>query len=210
MAVGIYAFFDLEGTCLYVGQSSDVYQRKKQHLKYLRGGYHKRKEFNDWFVLNGEDALVFKVLEVCSNEATTKNRLEIKYFEDLRPRYYGQTPSVLDRFSQSEETRYKISGSLKKTLTEQGVYTTKKCACGVEYTVTSSRDRVFCSAPCRSRRNNNRKSQLNYDEVTNLYASGLSLSEVGARVGVSYRTVHQFMVKNNIPRRKPGPAVAGV
>lgn len=201
MTVGIYAFFDLDGNCLYVGQSSNLEKRRSQHLKHLRGGYHKRKDFVEWFIANGEDALEFRMLAECSEDVDIKNRLEIEYFQHLSPKFYGQVPSLNNRFSHSDETRLRISTSVRKNLQDLGVYEDRQCICGKYFTAFVKKDTRFCSTKCVG---SSRSSSLNYDEVVKLYSSGLSLHKVGDILGVSYRTVHRFMVQNGIPRRKCG------
>jgi GIY-YIG catalytic domain len=201
VTVGVYAFFDSLGDCLYVGQSSDLEQRNKQHLKHLRGGYHKREEFNEWFRINGESKLVFKILEECIDEGNTKNSLEIKYFISLNPRFYGQIPSMANKFIHTDETRSKISRTVRKNLEDIGVYYTKVCHCGVSFTVSASSTSKNCSMVCYHK---SQEAGLDCEMVSELYNSGLTLKQVGDRLGVSYRTVHSFMVRNGIPRRASG------
>lgn len=202
MTVGVYAFFDQEGSCLYVGQSSNIEERYKQHMKQLRGGYHKRTEFNEWFESSEERMLVFKVLKECSNETDTKNYLEIEYFNQLNPRFYGQIPSMNNKFSHSEETRKRISTSVRKNLEELGLYETRACPCGSDFIALVKKTTKYCSSKCVI---DDRKSSLDHTTVSELYNSGLTLTQVGKVLGVSYRTVHYFMVKNDIPRRASGP-----
>lgn len=198
MSIGIYAFFDLEDNCLYIGQSSNIEKRKTQHLKCLRGNYHRRQDFNNWFNLNTESNLSFKILEECLNDTKIKNALEIKYFNILQPKFYGQIPSMQNNFVQSDETKFKISNSVKKYNTARGAYVNITCPCGKVFEVMACRLKIFCSRTCADL---SRKSKLNFDEVSFLYSSGLSLHQIGEKLNVSYRTVHNFMLKNNIPRR---------
>ena len=121
MTVGIYGIFDAEtDECLYVGCSSNVEERYKQHLKHLKYRIHKRKDFVEWYHVNGAkpDLLIFRILEECENNDVSKNTLEIKWFSILNPKYYGQKPSLNNKMRHSEETRLKISNSMKKTLRE--------------------------------------------------------------------------------------------
>lgn len=201
MAVGVYAFFDSDGDCLYVGQSAKLEDRKQQHINHLRGGYHKRTEFNDWFAANGESNLIFSILEECADTDDLKNALEIKYFETLSPKFYGQVPSMNNKFTPSEATRKKISDTTRKVNEAAGAYIHKTCVCGTQFTVCAGRQYKYCSKLCA---NFQRRSALDFDTISSLYNSGLTLSKVGARLNVSYRTVHNFMVKNNIPRRASG------
>jgi len=202
MTVGVYAFFDQDGNCLYVGQSGDIEGRHKQHINQLRGGYHRRSDFNEWFSSHGESKLSFKLLEKCSNDVDSRNYLEIEYFNQLNPMFYGQIPSMSNRFEHSDETRTRIAESVRKRLEDLGVYETRKCPCGSEFTALVRRTTKYCSRKCVV---DDRKSVLDCTTVYDLYMSGLTLTQVGDILGVSYRTVHSFMVKHNIPRRASGP-----
>jgi group I intron endonuclease len=118
MACGIYAIFDsYNGACLYVGQSKDIQERWKAHLKGLKSGNHNRKEFIKWFNRHGGDphALRFQILEQCENSNRIKDFLEMKWFVTLKPLFYGQIPNSLTRtWSQSSKTRQKTSESMRK------------------------------------------------------------------------------------------------
>ena len=201
MSAGIYAFFDKDGDCLYVGQSSDIESRRASHIKCLRGGYHKRKEFVEWYREN-ENSLEFKVLEECDDNPEIKNALEVLYFNELRPRFYGQVPSLLDKFRHSDETKAKIAKTVRRNLEDAGVYKDIVCPCGLTFSTWSSRPASYCSLACS--RSLSSLKDWDRDSVIPLYNSGMTLHQIGESLGVSYRTVHKYMVKNNIPRRRPG------
>lgn len=108
---GIYGIFDiLTGECLYVGQSKNIYERRQSHFKRLRGERH-LKPFTEWFVSIGKDEsrLDLRVLCRCLDNDDIKNKLEIFWFNELHPRFYGAVPSINNRWSHSEETRKKIA-----------------------------------------------------------------------------------------------------
>jgi len=108
---GIYGIFDtLTGECLYVGQSKNAYERCKTHLKRLRSGRHLER-FSEWFMSIGKDEtrLRFELLESCNDTDDEKNRVEIKWFKILHPKFYGNAPSMNNRWGHSQETRAKIS-----------------------------------------------------------------------------------------------------
>ena len=118
MTVGIYGIFDSEtDECLYVGMSSvSVEKRFKQHLKNLRNGNHPRKDFVEWFHNNSgqPELVVFRILEECENNETVLNTLEIKWFNELKPKYFGKQPSLNEVWERSEESKKKVSESLRK------------------------------------------------------------------------------------------------
>lgn len=199
MASGVYGIFSDEDECLYVGQSSDIYSRWKQHLKELRSGSHKRSGLNDYFNLVGEYGLIFRVLCLCSDEQTLKNKLEIVMFNKYLPKFFGQVPSENYSFGHSEETKVKISNTLLNNSKEKRH--TILCKCGKEITYTESKIRIFCSVTCSNKYRPRITDNLDVSEVKFKYVSGMSLKELGEFYGFSYRTIHQFMVRNNIPRR---------
>lgn len=111
---GIYGIFDtLTGECLYVGQSQNIYERKMSHFRRLRGERH-LKSFTKWFVTIGKDEsrLDLRVLCRCLNNDDIKNKLEIFWFNELHPRFYGAVPSINNRWSHSKETKKKISDGI--------------------------------------------------------------------------------------------------
>ena len=107
---GIYGIFDtLTGEYLYVGQSKNIYERKMSNFRRLRGERH-LKPFTEWFVSIGKDEsrLDLRVLCRCLDNDDIKNKLEIFWFNELHPRFYGAIPSVNNRWSHSEETRKRL------------------------------------------------------------------------------------------------------
>lgn len=118
MTVGTYGIFDREtGECLYVGISSiSVENRFKQHLKKLRNGTHPRKDFVEWFHIRGDsqDLLSFRILEECENNYQALNASEIRWFHELLPKYFGKQPSMKELWTHSEDSKRKVSKSLKK------------------------------------------------------------------------------------------------
>jgi GIY-YIG catalytic domain protein len=107
---GVYGIFDtLTGECLYVGQSKNIYERRRSHFKRLRGERH-LKSFTEWFISikKDESRLDLRVLCRCLDNDDIKNKLEIFWFNELHPRFYGAVPSENNKWSHSEETRKKI------------------------------------------------------------------------------------------------------
>lgn len=114
MTIGVYSIFNAEtDECLYVGLSKDIEDRWQSHLKNLQNKRHPRKDFVEWYHTNGAkpELIVFRILEECNNDDFILNTLEIKWFKELSPKYYGQIPSLKNRWTHSEETRKKIGDS---------------------------------------------------------------------------------------------------
>lgn len=117
MTIGIYAIFDSRNNeCLYVGQSKQIEARWRQHVTKMKN---KRKsalkDFVYWYHANDADEsiLSFEILEECEDNDLVKNILESKWFDELKPRFFGKVPSLSERWSHSEETKKAISDSIK-------------------------------------------------------------------------------------------------
>ena len=205
---GIYGIFDtLTGECLYVGQSKNIYERRQSHFKRLRGERH-LKPFTEWFVSIGKDEsrLDLRVLCRCFDNDNIKNKLEIFWFNELHPRFYGAVPSVNNRWSHSEETRKKIGKSL---LCEPHVYKCEMCGTLFKSHKKRKHKRHFCSNECfhRYRQSPNRV-KITREEVMRLYKSGMTQVELSEKFGVSTATISKFMRDNGIStgykRHDPG------
>lgn len=119
MTVGVYGIFDAKtDECLYVGCSSNMEERFKQHLNHLKYKIHKRKDFVEWYHANGAnpELITFRILEECEDNDVSKNTLEIKWFNDLKPKFFGQEPSLNNKMRHSDETKLKISAKTKAAL----------------------------------------------------------------------------------------------
>lgn len=151
MTIGIYGIFNrINDECLYVGQTLDIDLRWKQHLKLLKSKKHPRKDFVEWYHIdNNSDLIDFKVLEECNKNKL--NDLEIKWFNSLLPKYYGKKPSNKEIWEHSDETKNKISESLRKN------YYAKICLkCNKDfYAITD--DKELCNK-CRKYIGKNKKS----------------------------------------------------
>lgn len=112
MTIGIYKIsHKYTGECLYVGQSANIEQRWTNHKKEIRTLRHRQKGLIDIYKTYGMKVFDFVVLEEVAKKDL--NSRELFYFDQLTPQFYGQIPSEKNRYQQSEETRKKISDSLK-------------------------------------------------------------------------------------------------
>lgn len=215
---GIYGIFDiLTGECLYVGQSKNIYERRQSHFKRLRGERH-LKPFTEWFVSIGKDEsrLDLRVLCRCLDNDDIKNKLEIFWFNELHPRFYGAVPSINNRWSHSEETRKKIA---RRTCESERLgkhytcavyyYTCKMCDKFFASSRRKSRKHIFCSKSCSHAYSKSLKMDtLDYSKVKDLYESGVTQVKIAKTFGVSNATVSKFMRDNGIStgykRHDPG------
>lgn len=147
MAIGIYGIFNKSNDdCLYVGQTLDINLRWKQHLKLLKSKKHPRKDLVEWYHNDNNSNLIdFRILEKCKKDEL--NSFEIKWFNLLLPKYYGKKPSDKEIWEHSDETKNKISESLRKK------YYAKICLkCNKDfYAITD--DKIMCQK-CRKSHNN--------------------------------------------------------
>lgn len=152
MTVGVYGIFNVEtNKCLYVGMSSvSIEKRFKQHLKRLKSKIHPRSDFVEWYHNNGADTKIisFKVLEECENNNDILNKLEMKWFNELEPKYYGKKPSLNEKWEHSEEAKEKIRKARYSLLGKN--YKDRFCEfCNQPINKTERYcDRKYCSKEC--------------------------------------------------------------
>lgn len=200
MTIGIYSISDFEtGEVLYVGQSSNIEERWKSHLKRLRSGNHLT-SFSNWFSGTNfnESRLKFEILEECENVDKVKNSLEIKWFRSLSPLYYGKEPSLNETWVHSEKTKAKISWSSRK-LIKIYILTCRECGC----VFSRDRERMYCSVTCSSKNSGQgQRVIVDKDTLYNLYwKQEMSRAEIGRNLGIGQTTVLKYMKKYGIPRR---------
>lgn len=199
---GIYGIFDKStNDCLYIGQSKDVFSRFKSHLKLLNGGYHLRKDFVAWFVTNNSDKenLVFKVLEECIENDLILNTLEIKWFEYYLPKFYGSVPSKNNTWNHSQETKEKISYTLKST---KSSFLDRELICKYCNNIFHSRrkEAVYCSQTCNGLSKVLILNELE-QKICQSYIDGKSLRECEKIYNISYVKIRSILISNNIKRR---------
>lgn len=135
MVAGIYGIFDAEtNECLYVGQSGIISERWKQHLKKLKNKTHSRKDFVKWYYAKGAipELIVFRILEKCDNNECSLNLAETKWFQSMKPKFYGKQPSLNESWTHSEKTKINISESVKNSLKNK-IYLKKCKSCDKDF-----------------------------------------------------------------------------
>lgn len=167
MTVGIYGIFDAKtDECLYVGKSITIESRWKKHIYLLRTGKHIRSEFVDWFNEHNKDpeSMRFAILEECDNKGATKNLLEIKWFNELRPKFFRKLPSVKDKWQHTTATKIAIgeamlkrSGSTNTFRDSEGfLFYRLTCeSCAIGYSSRNYRSKT-CSQTCEQKLTKNK------------------------------------------------------
>lgn len=119
----IYIIVNLKTNKVYIGQTSDIHRRQKDHIKSLTKGNHRNRYLQRAWNKYGEKAFKFKVLEYCSIEKLDERE---QHFLDIYiPKgicyNIALDAKVPSRGAKrSKETREKIRQvNLGKTLTEE-------------------------------------------------------------------------------------------
>lgn len=212
MTVGIYGIFDSKtDECLYIGMSKNIEQRWKSHLKNLRNKRHPRKDFTKWYHSNGavKELLLFRILEECEYDVKILNSCEIKWFNKMRPKYYGKKPSLNEKWEHSEETRRKISDAgmgkepwNKKSPGAKSLYIFVCLHCEENFESIKTTQK-FCSRKCQAEFAKQKSAnEYDYDYIYDLYWNqGLSRPQIAEKLGVGRTTALKIMNRLGIPRR---------
>lgn len=204
---GVYGIFDAaDGACLYVGQSRCIEARWTQHLRKLKAGKH-RKDFEEWFREHGssESALRFSVLETCDDVAQDKNALELKWFNKLRPLFYGQTPSLHYCYGNAHGCSGLEPGTDEWYL---AVHASTRiwfyyCANCLELFVSRKHRTtplVFCSHRCHREHSLIIKT-VDAGDVLRMLDDGLNLSAIGNFYGTNAKVVRDYMARFGLRER---------
>lgn len=210
MTCGIYGLFDAEtDECLYVGLSRDIEARWRTHLTKLKNGSHLRTDFVVWFRLHKNDpsSIRWVVLEECSKKDLNKN--ELKWFLDLKPKFFSHRPSLKNKNEHSEETRKKISQSINE-------YNQKRkenlpfidFLCEIcSKTFKAKRFRKYCSNTCKKKVSKRKilptpEIEAQIQQLYNVeFKTMLEISKI---LGISDASVQGLMVEFGIERRTAG------
>jgi group I intron endonuclease len=104
---GIYIIRNQVSGKAYVGQSIELNQRVRDHLRELRKGTHFNKHLQSAWNQDGEDAFKFEILEFCDQEQLDDR--EIKHIAQIEPtKRYNKTSGGQENFSHTEEVKRRI------------------------------------------------------------------------------------------------------
>ncbi len=119
----IYILINKKNNKIYIGQTSDIRRRQKDHIKSLSTGNHRNRYLQRAWDKYGKETFEFKVLEYCSVE--TLDEREQHYLDIYIPRgicYNISTDAKVNKrgVSPSLETREKLrQANLGKKLSEE-------------------------------------------------------------------------------------------
>lgn len=200
MKSGIYVIEDsLTGECLYVGQSRDLATRKRKHLQKLKNGSHPRKDFVEWFKLNGEDRLQFHTVETELKTDAELNSSEIWWFNKLKPKFYGKEPSLNETWVHSQATKDKIRNTMSGRVIATWAREAICPRCKNTYKVKNPKTK-FCSTQC-SKLTHAVESYPPPKEVLEELYKDMTLREIGKVYGVSQVSVMNLCKKYGIVMR---------
>lgn len=195
---GVYGIFDLDtDQCLYVGQSVDVNERLRKHNEKLLAGKHPRKEMQQWFDGEGNQAYSL-ILEHCEDTDDAKNSCEIKWFCLLNPLFYGVAPTVNNTWSHSEKTRKRISESLLGKNHDERYNKCQQCG------KNCKQENVLCShciksnESIRKRELKIQKEKETYKKIIVLHKKGVSITDICKECDVSYDVVNRIILMSNL------------
>lgn len=108
---GIYCIENSISGKRYIGQSSDIRRRFREHIQKLRDKKHKNRHIQFSWNEYGESAFKFYVVEMCEREfLDEKERFFIEKYRTMNQRFgYNLTNGGMTGVKISEETRKKMS-----------------------------------------------------------------------------------------------------
>ena len=178
MTCGIYGIFSsCTRECLYVGQSKNIEYRWKQHLSKLRRGKHPQKKFSQWFRDHGcsPSVLSFRILEECIDESCVKNRLEIKWFNELEPLYYSQLPSMNSSYTSLRRAHRPSKKAENRT---SYAYHCKYCLKSFSLLRKKQGQFAYCSRECKFA-DNKKLRIVDAGDVIRMLNAGYSFAHIG-------------------------------
>ncbi len=115
MNAGIYQIKALHNNKVYIGSSTNLEQRKRDHFRFLRYGTHDNPKLQAAYNKHGRDNFVFEVLMSCDPEDCLA--YEQQYFDSENPHYNivmvaGKPPSRRGcTWTATEEQRARMKAS---------------------------------------------------------------------------------------------------
>lgn len=114
---GIYCIYCNGNQKIYIGQSIDCQRRFNEHIRKLNKGDHANPYLQHSWDFYGSDEFDFLILEKCDN-LIEREKYWISYFNSLNKNYGFNVIPVRESAMMRQETREKISQSLKRFYSE--------------------------------------------------------------------------------------------
>lgn len=83
MPAGIYQIKNIVNGKIYIGSSKDLEFRRREHFRYMTGGYHANNKLQLAFNKYGVDSFVFEILELYEGDKAGLLALEQSYLDKL-------------------------------------------------------------------------------------------------------------------------------
>ena len=113
--VGIYHITNLKSGKVYIGQSTDIYKRFRDHKEALNGGYHQNRYLQNAWNKHGEANFIFGILEECAEEDLVKReQFWIDFYGGIDDPANYNLREAGSRGKVSDETRKIMSDKIKK------------------------------------------------------------------------------------------------
>lgn len=110
MIIGIYAIINTLNNKIYIGQSSNMFDRLHRHFKKLKNGKHENQHLQNSFNKYGENVFSISILEECYiNELTTKEQLWLDSFDDNEKYNICKIAGTTLGYKHSKENKILIS-----------------------------------------------------------------------------------------------------
>ena len=113
--VGVYRIINLVNHKQYIGGTSDIRRRRRQHRYDLREGTHRNPRIQEDFDLYGENMFAFLVLEIVKDKSKLVET-EQKWIDELQPEYNVNPKAgyCVGEYVNNKSAHEKISETIKR------------------------------------------------------------------------------------------------
>lgn len=88
---GIYKITNLKNSKVYIGQSENMFKRRKQHFSALEYGHHQNKQMQEDFTKQKGKGFRWDVVEYCNlRDLNRREKYWIEHYNSLAPFGYNQ------------------------------------------------------------------------------------------------------------------------
>lgn len=127
---GVYCITNTQNKKIYIGSTTDTFKNRwYNHIRKLRSNTHPNEHLQNAYNLYGEDSFIFSILEILKEDSSILDK-EQEYINEKNccDRAIGYNiASKVDNSVVSEETRHKISNTLKSKYASGEIQKKKGC-----------------------------------------------------------------------------------